>query len=51
MTFGTRIDALRDRIVGTTTGLFAHAPYPLDNTLAYPGDPGLFGPDSATWSS
>lgn len=49
MTFGTRIDALRDRIVGTTTGLFAHAPYPLDNTLAYPGDPGLFGPGSATW--
>jgi uncharacterized protein (DUF2236 family) len=44
-----KIDALRDRIVGTTTGLFAHAPYPLGDTLAFAGDPGLFGPDSATW--
>ena len=49
MALRTLIDALRDRIVGTTTGLFAHAPYPLDNTLAYDGDRGLFGPDSATW--
>lgn len=49
MTLSTRIDGLRDRVVGTTTGLFAHAPYPLEGTLAYPGDPGLFGPESATW--
>ncbi len=41
---------LRRRIVGTTTGLFAHAPYPLENSLDYKGDPGLFGPDSITWS-
>lgn len=42
-------DALRDRVVSSTTGLFAHAPYPLDETLSYDGDPGLFGPDSVTW--
>ncbi len=39
----------RDRIVATTTGLFAHAPYPLANSLEYHGDPGLFGPESVTW--
>ncbi|MCP4251004.1 MAG: DUF2236 domain-containing protein, partial [bacterium] len=43
------IDQLRSRIVGTTTGLFAHAPYPLEDSLAYQGDPGLFGPGSVTW--
>ena len=41
--------AMRDRVVTSTTGLFAHAPYPLADTLSYNGDPGLFGPDSATW--
>lgn len=46
---GDLIDAGRNRIVGRTTSLFAHAPYPLANTLDYMGDPGLFGPDSATW--
>ncbi len=45
----TLIDQFRSRIVGTTTGLFAHAPYPLDESLQYEGDPGLFGPESATW--
>jgi uncharacterized protein (DUF2236 family) len=40
---------LRQRIVGATTGLFAHAPYPLEHTLDYMGDPGLFGPGSVTW--
>jgi uncharacterized protein (DUF2236 family) len=44
------IGEIRRRIVGTTTGLFAHAPYPLEDSLAYEGDPGLFGPDSITWS-
>lgn len=43
------VDAGRDRIVGRTTSLFAHAPYPLASTLDYMGDPGLFGEDSATW--
>ncbi len=43
------IDPLRNRIIGATTDLFAHAPYPLDATGAYRGDPGLFGPTSVTW--
>lgn len=43
------IDQIRSRIVGTTTGLFAHAPYPLEESLVYEGDPGLFGPDSVSW--
>jgi uncharacterized protein (DUF2236 family) len=43
------IDEIRRRIVGTTTGLFAHAPYPLEDSLQYEGDPGLFGPESVTW--
>ncbi|MDJ0791162.1 MAG: oxygenase MpaB family protein [Acidimicrobiia bacterium] len=33
----------------STAGLFAHAAYPLEHSLSYPGDPGLFGPDSASW--
>ena len=45
----TAIDEIRRRIVGTTTGLFAHAPYPLKGSLRYEGDPGLFGPDTVTW--
>jgi len=49
MALANPIDGLRDRIAGTTAGLFAHAPYPLGHTLGYRGDPGLFGPASATW--
>lgn len=37
------------RVVSATNGLFSHGPYPLARTLSYPGDPGLFGPDSVTW--
>jgi uncharacterized protein (DUF2236 family) len=29
--------------------LFSHGDYPLAGTMNYPGDPGLFGPDSMTW--
>lgn len=43
------IDRYRDRVVDSTTELFAHAPYPLADTLSYRGDPGLCGPDSVTW--
>jgi uncharacterized protein (DUF2236 family) len=39
----------RDRIAAATVGLFVHAEYPLAHSLDYRGDPGLFGPDSATW--
>ncbi len=43
------IDFARNRIARKTAGLFAHAPYPLEHTLDYTGDAGLFGPDSVTW--
>jgi uncharacterized protein (DUF2236 family) len=41
---------VRDQIVGATSNLFSHGPYPLADTLSYPGDPGLFGPGSMTWT-
>ncbi|MFO7699195.1 MAG: hypothetical protein R6W79_01125, partial [Acidimicrobiia bacterium] len=40
---------IRPRIANATAGLFAHAEYPLSHSLDHPGDPGLFGPGSATW--
>lgn len=43
------IGALKNRVVASTTGLFAHGPQPLAATLSYPGDPGLLGPDSVSW--
>jgi uncharacterized protein (DUF2236 family) len=43
------INAFRDRVAGAASGLFKHARYPLANTLDYPGDPGLCGPDSMSW--
>lgn len=43
------VNAFRDRIARTASGLFKHASYPLANTLDYPGDPGLCGPDSVSW--
>ncbi len=39
----------RNAIAGSAVGLFTHAKYPLENSLSYRGDPGLFGPESATW--
>lgn len=38
------------KVMSATSGLFSHGPHPLDGTLGYPGDPGLFGPDSMTWT-
>jgi uncharacterized protein (DUF2236 family) len=43
------LERFRRAVVGRTVGLFAHADDPLADTLSYPGDPGLFGPDSITW--
>ncbi len=43
------LERLRRRVVVNTVSLFAHAEDPLANTLDFPGDPGLFGPDSITW--
>ena len=42
-------DLVRSMVVGATTSPFRHASYPLENSLAYRGDPGLFGPDSVSW--
>jgi uncharacterized protein (DUF2236 family) len=39
----------RARIADRASSLFAHADYPLAHSMDYPGDPGLFGPDSVTW--
>jgi uncharacterized protein (DUF2236 family) len=30
--------------------MFDRAPYPLEHTLDFPGDPGLLGPDSVSWA-
>jgi uncharacterized protein (DUF2236 family) len=43
-------DLIRDRAVAGTASLFSHGAYPLARTLDYPGDPGLFGPESMTWA-
>jgi uncharacterized protein (DUF2236 family) len=43
-------DAIRRQVTASTGNLFSHGPYPLWRTLAYRGDPGLFGPGSATWA-
>ena len=43
------LEALKDRVVASATQPFSHAAYPLERTLDYQGDPGLFGPASATW--
>lgn len=45
----TSLEQLKDRIADAAAGPFAHDDYPLAETLRYPGDPGLFGPASATW--
>ncbi len=39
----------RSRIAESASSLFSHASYPLERSLDYPGDPGLFGPGSVTW--
>ena len=43
------LERARRTVVRRTTGLFAHGADPMANTMDYPGDPGLFGPDSITW--
>lgn len=43
------ISGIRNRMIASATGPFAHAPYPLARTLDYAGDPGLFGPGSVSW--
>lgn len=40
---------LRDAIAESASSLFSHAEYPLARSLDYPGDEGIFGPQSITW--
>ena len=44
------IEQLRRRVVASATSPFSHAPYPLERTLEYQGDPGLLGPGSVSWT-
>lgn len=44
------METLRSRVAATATSPFAHAPYPLADTLRHRGDPGLFGPGSVSWA-
>ncbi len=43
------MSAIQDAFVSTMSGLFSHGPTPLENTMAYEGDPGLLGPDCVSW--
>ena len=43
------LEPFRKRVVGAAASPFGHAPFPLEHTLEYMGDPGLCGPGSATW--
>jgi uncharacterized protein (DUF2236 family) len=44
------LEDLRSRVVSSATAPFRHAPYPLARSLFYDGDPGLFGPESVSWT-
>ena len=43
------VEAVRGGLTGATLSMFQHAPYPLEHTLDYPGDPGLLGPEAVSW--
>lgn len=49
MTLSETLEQYRQRITNAAVSPFDHAEFPLANTLAYQGDPGLFGPKSVTW--
>lgn len=44
------VGGVRRRVIDSATSPFSHAPYPLAHTLDYPGDPGLTGPGSVSWT-
>ena len=41
--------SFRQRAAASTAALFGRVDHPLRRTLEYPGDPGVCGPDSASW--
>jgi uncharacterized protein (DUF2236 family) len=46
---GALADSIRLSLARATLSLFEHAPYPLADTLSYPDDPGLLGPQAVSW--
>lgn len=40
---------LQERLTASVVRLFSEGEQPLSQTHLYPGDPGLFGPDSVSW--
>jgi uncharacterized protein (DUF2236 family) len=43
------VEGLRSSLTRATLSMFQHAPYPLEHTLDYAGDPGLLGPEAMSW--
>jgi uncharacterized protein (DUF2236 family) len=43
------IETVRLGLSRATLSMFEHAPYPLEHTMDYEGDPGLLGPESVSW--
>lgn len=46
----TPVTAVRERVAASVRSLFDHSQDPLADTASHPGDPGLFGPGSVSWS-
>jgi uncharacterized protein (DUF2236 family) len=40
---------MRGILTNATLSMFSQAPYPLEHTLNYRGDPGLLGPEAVSW--
>lgn len=43
------VESVRTGLTRATLSMFEHAPYPLERTLDYEGDPGLLGPGAMSW--
>jgi uncharacterized protein (DUF2236 family) len=43
------LKSVRASLSRATISMFQHAPYPLEHTLEYTGDPGLLGPNAVSW--
>lgn len=45
----TLLKGVQASLARATLSMFQHAPYPLEHTLDYAGDPGLLGPGAVSW--
>lgn len=43
------MESVRTGLTRETLSMFEHAPYPLERTLDFEGDPGLLGPGAMSW--